>query len=44
MANTIQLARADLVPRDEVGPSVGWNSLLIELFWPKLCFNGSRKG
>ena len=27
-----------------MGPSVGWNSLLIELFWPKLCSNGSRKG
>ena len=25
-------------------PPVGWNSLLIELFWPKLCSNGSRKG
>ena len=28
----------------EMGHSVGWNSLLIELFWPKLCSNGSRKG
>ena len=27
-----------------MGPSVGWNSLLIELFWPKLCSHGSRKG
>ena len=27
-----------------MGPTVGWNSLLIELFWPKLCSNGSRKG
>ena len=25
-------------------PPVGWNSLLIELFWPNLCSNGSRKG
>ena len=31
-------------PRAEMGPTVGWNSLLIELFWPKLCSNGSRKG
>ena len=29
---TVQLARADLVVRAEMGPSVGWNSLLIELF------------
>ena len=34
----VQLARA------EMGPTVGWNSLLIELFWLKLCSNGSRKG
>ena len=27
-----------------MGPTVGWNSLLIELSWPKLCSNGSRKG
>ena len=27
-----------------MGPTVGWNSLLIELFWPKLCSNGSKKG
>ena len=27
-----------------MGPTVGWNSLLIKLFWPKLCSNGSRKG
>ena len=31
-------------PRAEMEPTVGWNSLLIELFWPKLCSNGSRKG
>ena len=31
-------------PRAEMGPTVGWNSLLIELFWPKLCSKGSRKG
>ena len=43
-ANTVHLARADLVPKAEMSPSVGWNSLLIELFWPKLCSNGSRKG
>ena len=40
----IWLSRADLDPRDEMGTSVGWNSLLIELFWPKLCSNGSRRG
>ena len=27
-----------------MGPTVGWNSLLIEPFWPKLCSNGSKKG
>ena len=27
-----------------MGATVGYNSLLIELFWPKLCSNGSRKG
>ena len=27
-----------------MGSTVGWNSLLIKLFWPKLCSNGSRKG
>ena len=27
-----------------MGPTVGWNSLLIELFRPKLCSNGSKKG
>ena len=27
-----------------MGPTVGWNSLLIEPFWPKFCSNGSRKG
>ena len=27
-----------------MGPTVVWNSLLIELSWPKLCSNGSRKG
>ena len=43
-ANAVQLTRADLVPRAEMRPSVGWNSLLIEVFWPKLCSNGSRKG
>ena len=26
-----------------MGPTVGWNSLLIELFWPKLCSNGYKK-
>ena len=31
-------------PRAEMGPTVGWNNLLIELFWPKLCSNGPRKG
>ena len=32
-ANTVQLRRADLGPRAEIGPSEGWNSLLIELFF-----------
>ena len=27
-----------------MGPTVGWSSLLIEFFWPKLCSNGFRKG
>ena len=31
-----------------MGPGVGWNSLvnslLIELFWLKLCSNGSTRG
>ena len=27
-----------------MSPSVGRNSLLIELVWPKLCSDGSRKG
>ena len=32
-ANTlVQLPRAYLDPRAEMGPSVAWNSLLIELF------------
>ena len=31
-------------PSAEIVPTVGWNSLLIELFWPKFCSNGSRKG
>jgi len=26
-----------------MGPTVGWNSLLIELFWPRLCSNGSER-
>ena len=26
---------ADLDPRAETGSTVGWNRLLIELFWPK---------
>ena len=26
-----------------MGPTVGWNSLLIELFWPRLCSNGSGR-
>ena len=30
-------------PRAEMGPTVGCNSLLIELFWPRLFWNGSRK-
>ena len=38
------LPRADLDPRAEMGLSVGCSSLLIELFWPKLCSNGSRRG
>ena len=31
-------------PKAEMGPTVDWNSFLIELVWPKLCSNGSRKG
>ena len=31
-ANTVQLTRADLDARAAMGPSVGWNSLLIGLF------------
>ena len=27
-----------------MGPNLGWNSLLIELFWPELCSNGSAPG
>ena len=34
-ANTIQLPRDGLDPRAEMDPSVGWNNLLVELFWPK---------
>ena len=37
------LPTADLYPKAEMGPRVGWNSLLIELFWPKLCSNCSRR-
>ena len=44
MANTVQLTRADLDPRAEMDPSVGWNSLLMGLFWIKLCSNDSRRG
>ena len=29
----VQLLRDDLNPRAEMGPKVGWSSLLIELFW-----------
>ena len=39
----LQLPTADLYPKAEMGPGVGWNSLLIELFWPKLCSNCSRR-
>ena len=31
-ANTVQLARADLVPRAEMSPSVDWNRHLMGLF------------
>ena len=31
-ANIVQLTRTDLDPRAAMGPSVGWNSLLIGLF------------
>ena len=37
------LPTADLYPKAEMGPRAGWNSLLIELFWPKLCSNCSRR-
>ena len=43
-ANSVQLPRADLDSRAEMGPSVSWNNLLIELFWPKLCSNGFKRG
>ena len=42
--NIDQLPRADVDPRAEMGPSVGWNSLLMGLFSLKLCSNGSKKG
>ena len=40
----VQLTRVDLDPRAEMDPSVGWNSLLMGLFWIKLCSNDSRRG
>ena len=44
-ANTDELLRADLDSRVEMGPSIGWNSLLMGLFWfwLKLCSNGCRR-
>ena len=44
MANTVRLPRADLDPRAEMNPSLGWNRLLMGLFWLKLCSNGSKRG
>ena len=38
-----QLPRDNLDPRVEMCPSVGWKSLLMGLFWLKLCSNGSKK-
>ena len=33
--------RLMLDPRGEMGPSMGWNSLLMGLFWSNLCSNDS---
>ena len=30
--------------RGALNRSLGWNSLLMELFWPQLCSNGSERG
>ena len=42
--SSITFCKADLDLRPVMGRGVGWNSLLIELFWPKLCSNGSKRG
>ena len=43
-ANTVQLRRVDLGPRAEIGPSEGWNSLLIELFFCLNCAQMAPRG
>ena len=43
-ASAVQLPRDDLDPRAEMGPSVGWNNLLMGLFCLKLCSNSFRRG
>ena len=43
----VSLSKIQSDPRaemSEMGTSVGWRTLLIELFWPKLGSNGSRRG
>ena len=43
----VSLSKIQSNPRaemSEMGPSVGWRTLLIVVFWPKLCSNGSRRG
>jgi len=40
----VSVSKIQSDPRAEMDPSVDWRTLLIELFWPKLCSNGSRRG
>ena len=40
----MQLRRADLGPRAAIGPSEGWNSLLIELFFCLNCAQMAPRG
>ena len=42
MANTVQLTRADLDPRAEMDPSVGWTSLLMGLFCTQMTPEGAE--
>ena len=41
--NTVQLPRPNLDARAEMGLSVDWHRLSMELFWLKLCSNSSRR-